>query len=112
MKKNLLAMVIGMMIMSCVGLVGFTVINKNHEAELEKVKAEYEAEVNYLEEEYEYLSSEYIELNDLKSELEEQVYRMMEGENYEFEIKYDDKRRTYKKTGKGLFRDVSHIITW
>lgn len=108
MKKNLLlAMVTGMMITGCVGLLGLKVINENHEAELAKVKAE----VEYLENEYEDLGSKYIELNDSKSELEEQVYNMMKGENYKFYIKHDNRMHTYQKTGKSSFSDVSHIIT-
>lgn len=110
MKKNLLAMVLGMVIMSCVGFIGFTMINKNHEAELEELKAVYEDQLDDLEAEYNNVEAEYIELRDSKAELEEQVYSMMEGESYEFEIKRDGQVHTYKKTGKGLFSDVSHTV--
>lgn len=104
MKKTLIGMLAGMTIMGCIGLVGFNVINKNHTYELEEIKAGYETQINY----YETKITEICESN---ADLEEQVYLMMEGENYKFTIHHDEETHTYEQTGEGLFRKTTHNIT-
>lgn len=99
MKKMITGMVIGMVIMAAVGFVGYKVIDENHNAELEAAKAEYTE-----------LAAEYAELEAEHSELEGQVYKVMEGENYEFSIEHDGEDHTYKQSGKGFFNSALHSI--
>lgn len=99
MKKMITGMIIGMVIMTAVGFVGYKVIDKNHNAELEAAKAEYTE-----------LAADYAELEAEHSELEAQVYNAMEGENYEFDIEHDGENHTYKQSGNGFFKSAFHSI--
>ena len=40
MKKTIIGMVVGMMIMICVGFVGFTAISKQHETDIANLKSD------------------------------------------------------------------------
>ena len=102
MKKTFIGMVVGMMIMSCVGFIGYKNITNSHEAELVETKTEYEYQIRELEEKNSKTEKKY-------EKLENQVYNVMEGKNYDFAIAHDGITYDYSKTGKGLFKEKTRM---
>lgn len=104
MKKTIIGMVVGMMIMICVGFVGFTAISKQHEVDISNLKSEYETQISELKQENTNAEKSY-------DDLEEQVYNMMDGKNYKIKIKHGIDTHTYTKTGNGWFRKKEHTVS-
>lgn len=111
MKKIIYGVIIVALVMVC----GFCV------GRMAKIEAEYTEKLESLETMYEsqtesivgYLESEYDELNESYMELEEQVYRSMTGETYDITVRHGDETHNWTcKDNKGLFKDVSHIISY
>ena len=102
MKKTFIGMVVGMMIMSCVGFIGYKNITNSHKAELVETKTEYEYQIRELEEKNSKTEKKY-------EKLENQVYNVMEGKNYDFVIAHDGITYDYSKTGKGLFKEKTRM---
>lgn len=102
MKKTFIGMVVGMMIMSCVGFIGYKNITNSYEAELVETKTEYENQIRELEEKNSKTEKKY-------EKLENQVYNVMEGKNYDFAIAHDGITYDYSKTGKGLFKEKTRM---
>lgn len=110
MKKMIIGMVVGMIIMSCAGFIGFVGITKNHEAELAKTKKEYEIQISELEDKQYRLNEKYTDTEENYSELQEQVWNMKNGKPYEVKIGHNDENHTYKSNNK-LFSTETHIMT-
>nr|WP_296955015.1 hypothetical protein [uncultured Mediterraneibacter sp.] len=104
MKKTIIGMVVGMMIMICVGFVGFTAISKQHETDIANLKSGYETQISELNKKNTNTEKSY-------DDLEEQVYNMMDGKNYKIEINHKNEKHTYTKTGNGWFRKQKHTVT-
>mgnify|MGYP004631531695 FL=1 len=109
MKKMIIGMVVGMIIMSCAGFIGFIGITKNHEAELAKTKEEYETQISELEDKQYQLNEKYTDTEENYSELQEQVWNMKNGKPYEVKIDHDNKRHIYESNNK-LFSTESETI--
>lgn len=105
MKKTIIGMVVGMVIMSCAGFIGYMSITKSYDAKLENTKAEYEAQISNLEDKYNNLEKS-------NSVLEEQVYNMMNGYEYSFSVQHDGGNYHYscKNNGKGKFDELKTYV--
>ena len=101
--------VISILATMCVcGIVSFGIIqniNAQHEAELANYGVRNEALVLALRSEYE----ESYELENRVDELENGIYDIMNGNDYEVSIDYGNVGYTYKEEHKGIFSDFVQI---
>lgn len=105
MKKSI-GIIMVMLVVMVITLMGALVmVNKNHEAELASVKAEYEQKV--------YTAIK--DCEDTETELGnlcEQVYHVMNDDNYELTIEYDGRTYTYSKVkDDGIFGKVFSTVS-
>lgn len=110
MKKTILTIMATIMVMAIIGVGYISSINKQHEKELEIVKASYEMKIESMENE---MNVEMEEMKKEYDELEQQVYNMMNGDEYDFRIKLDNGEYhsySYKKEGL-FFGEKSHSMT-
>lgn len=119
MMKNIIIRTIirTMCVMTVVFVVLIMVINKCHEDGLNETINTYEELIDTLEEDctnikykYSEISDKYNDLNSRMEYLEEQIYFMMDGEEYIFTIQHDSETHRYEGTRKGLFISKSHIV--
>lgn len=107
-KKMIISMVVGMMIMGCVGFVGLHMVTKSYENKLAETKKEYEHQISELENNYYWLNEKYTKLNDQHSELEKQVWNLKNGKPYDIKINHGKKLYTYESKNK-LFSSETRI---
>lgn len=89
MKKTVIGMIIGMMIMATCGFAGYVSIINHYESELAKTSTEYEQRIN---------------------ELETGVWNMMAGNNYDISVKHDNMQYHFSKSGEGLLRKTGYDV--
>lgn len=89
MKKTIIGMIIGMMIMATCGFAGYVSMIDHYESELAQTSTEYEQRIN---------------------ELETGVWNMMAGNNYDICIKHDDTQYHFSKSGNGLMRKTDYDV--
>lgn len=90
MKKTILAVVLTMVIMSVFG--GFVInkINKQHEAEMDKLETRYEDKIYKKDRKIKNFEKQVDEYN-------EQIYNIVEGKNYKVTINRNGTYVTYRK---------------
>lgn len=108
-KTNLI--ITGLLVMNVLTIGGIDYmsnINQENMAKYEKLYNTHSEMVS----DYNYLSDRYESVNDELGELEEQVYRALEGKNYDLTIDHDGATINYTKTGKGIIKDTSKTIIY
>lgn len=103
-KTNLI--IAGLVFMNVLTICGVSHMNKINQENTEKYKKLYDTHSEMVND-YNYLSDRYDVLNDELGELEEQVFYVLEGKNYDLTIDHDGATINYTKTGKGIIRDTS-----
>lgn len=89
MKKTVIGMIIGMMIMATCGFAGYVGLINHYESELAELSTEYEQRI---------------------SELETGVWNMMAGNNYDISAKHDNMQYHFSKSGEGLLRKTGYDV--
>lgn len=109
MKKNLIIACLVVMNILTIGGIGYmNKINQENTAKYEKLYNTHSEKVT----DYNYLSDRYESVTNELEELEDQVYRALEGKNYDLTIDHDGATINYTKTGKGFIRDTSKTTTY
>lgn len=103
-KTNLI--ITGLLVMNVVTIGGISYMNKINQENISKYNKLYNTHSEMVRD-YNYLSDRYESVNEELGELEEQVYCVLEGENYDLTIDHDGATINYTKTGKGFIRDTS-----
>ena len=103
-KTNLI--ITGLVVMNVLTIGGISHMNKINQENIAKYEKLYNTHSEMVSD-YNYLSDRYESVNDELGELEEQVYRALEGKNYDLTIDHDGATINYSKTGKGFIRDTS-----
>lgn len=103
-KTNLIITGLVFMNVVTIGGIGYmNKVNQENAAKYEKLYNTHSEKVS----DYNYLSDRYESVTNKLEELEDQVYCVLEGENYDLTIDHDDATINYTKTGKGFIRDTS-----
>ena len=111
MKKTILTIMATVCIMTIGCGIYVEGVKSNYETKLEEAVCEHETELGFIQDERLELMAECNELGKRVTELEDQVYNIMEHNDYDVTIEKDGVVHTYYKTKDGLFSDSGHTIT-
>lgn len=107
-----------------IGIVGgftfvitFILMNVYYQNKLNQMTNKYELEKTNIilenagvSKDYTELTNKYKDLEDEYNKLSEQVYLMMDGKEYEFDIEHDDATHTFQGVKKGFWIDKKHMV--
>ena len=119
MKKIILSVLVTLGVAAIAGGLLIMKINDEHRAELDRLKVDYQIEIDGITNEHNNVVKDYIvvinELNGVNeeiNELYEQVWNMQNGEAYEVRIEHDGETHYWESDNKGIFSSVSHTVIY